>query len=119
MSKFKHSSSIMLIRTSEDAANVFLRKDPRTSKSGRSYEDFRRFLRHEHGSFDGIRRSSEGDNAMIFEQNYARREAHLVHVRHCLLSDYLREFQPGIRIGNECRRRPAADDIVGEKFHRS
>ena len=67
----------MLIRPSEDAINVFLRKDPRTSKSGRSHEDFRRFLRHEHGSFYRIRRSPEGDDAMIFEQNYGRRETQL------------------------------------------
>ena len=55
---------------------------------------------------------------MVFEQNYARRETHLLYVTRRLLSDDLREFQPWIRIGDEDGRRSAADDIVGEKFHR-
>ena len=79
-SEFEHLSAVVFVGTPADPANVFLREEARPAESSRADEDLRCLFRHEHCGFHSLRRTPEGDDAVIFEQDYARRETQLFDV---------------------------------------
>ena len=73
------------------------------------------FVGHEGGGEDSVGARAEGDEAVVFEEDDARRLAGAFDEGEGFAADGLREFQAGIGVGNEDGGFTAADDFVGEE----
>lgn len=113
--QLQRALAVMLVNAVCDAVYIGGGHELRAAEAGCAEENARGFIGHEHRGGDGVRRGTERDDTMVFQQNDARDGAEFLAKTGDFDVDCLRQAQARIAIRHEDGGGTTADDLIWEK----